>query len=170
MLNIFNAERALNADEEKLEQARARRKIHVSRLTSIYKCLSILLDTDLVNFAILGDSFICQLMNRHPSHNDAEVNPLEHFLELVGGRPRSAGGEMSGNHYKVQVAKLRDLLGKCDEELRCFDDPTVTLPMEVALDKHLSDRARVSSESTNLEDIHLILSYLGDVRPGESDN
>ncbi len=74
---------------------------------------------------------------------------------------------MSGNNYKVQVAKLGDLLGKSNEEQRCFDSPNATLSMEVALDKHLSDKARVSlsSESNYFEDIHHFMSYLGKVRP-----
>ncbi len=147
-----------------------RRRIHIVRLTAIYKCLSILLDPDLVQFAILADSPVRTSLNgnihQNISYDMAERDSLDRVLEVVGGCPHSVGLGMSGDHYKVQVAKLQGLLEKSGEERHCFEDPKVTLPMEVALDRHLSDKARVSlsSESNDFEDFHHFMSYLEKVR------
>ncbi len=94
---------------KKVVLAKKRRARRVARFNAIMKCLSILLDVKLLNFAVFGDSFVRKVSNyfvHKPNavrNNQVVIDALNRVQELV-------------NKYKEERQALREDASKLEAE------------------------------------------------------
>lgn len=191
------ATRLLNVDVELLKKARYRREMHVDKLEAIFRCLTILLDTELVEFAITGRSPTRRKLNDTIHLNIAEYSPStldlfdrvdelfvsakppaedssnpvnepvgEAVAEVVDKSVEASGKPKEGNAVtscQPQMDKLLDLFRPNADGVGFYARPGDTMPMEVAVDNHLSRKAQMRGKST--KDLHSIMAYMQKVQP-----
>lgn len=166
-LNISNAEKQLALDGKNLAKAKQRRAVHNAKFNSIYRCLSILLDSDLMSYAILGNSRGRKSFNLNSEihlpmvYTDFTIDTLGRVANFIEQSPLASPEGKETIDYQAQVDKLTKL--GIDQKKDCFDDLDMIRPMEVAVNELLSGQAILQEKTP--KDVQLILGYMGEVRP-----
>ncbi len=172
-MGLKNAKSALEGDMINLTAAFIRRRGHLNRFNSILKCLVILLDENLLKFAVHGSPVVLKVL-KHVGHRKFKYEPdidvaLKHMQDLVDDDDDDA------NRSEIDIQTGSKKLSKLvNESGQYFDKQDVSV--EQAIDEHLKGESSRNETTLTTEagttpqivaktDLYVLMSWLQGAHP-----
>ncbi len=132
------------------------------RFIDVLKCLTILLDKDLIDIAILGSSYV-RLVSTYHMHKKLILgghaeDALERFQELKEDEdaPQPVSEKQEGIDFKKENEKLKKLLYTDDDELM-----SNRKGLEKTIDTHLESQIK----ENRTKDLRVLVQWLDELAP-----
>ena len=113
-LNLKNAKEAKERCEFAIAHYTERREDCLAKFNRLHRCLAIVLDRELVNFALVGDSFVRKVTNYHVHRKMADeqilTDAMGRFDDLLKDYPHEKSEEWTSAEVESQSHRLKSLL------------------------------------------------------------